>query len=132
MDAYQERLATPQGRLGLAKAELRLRAVEAIADAVERAGISQKDLAERLGVSEGRVSQVLGGDHNLRLNTLAEYMHALGRCVRLESTAAMEGPLESIRFQVRSSTDAHEMSALPTVPRETIRGTLSPRVRVAS
>lgn len=116
MDWYEERASTPEGRLGLAKAELRYRAVEVIADALERSRLTQKELAERLGVSTGRVSQVLGGDQNLRLNTLAEYLHALGRAARLDSVAATEGSIRSDEFQVPSRAPHVSLGRIPTVP----------------
>jgi transcriptional regulator with XRE-family HTH domain len=40
-------------------------------------GISRADLAARLGVSPGRVSQILGGGENLTLRTLAALASAL-------------------------------------------------------
>ena len=49
---------------------------------LESLGISQRELAERLGVSEGRVSQLLSGRENLTLRTLGALGWALG--VRFE------------------------------------------------
>jgi len=40
-------------------------------------GISRADLAARMGVSPGRVSQILGGGENLTLRTLAALAAAL-------------------------------------------------------
>jgi len=40
-------------------------------------GLSRADLAARLGVSPGRVSQILGGGENLTLRTLAALAAAL-------------------------------------------------------
>ena len=45
-------------------------------------GISQRELAERLGVTEGRVSQILSGARSLNLSTLAAVGLATG--VRFE------------------------------------------------
>jgi len=41
-------------------------------------GLTQRELAHRLGVSEGRVSQVLTGNENVTLATLASFGWALG------------------------------------------------------
>ncbi|MBS9532370.1 helix-turn-helix transcriptional regulator [Mycobacterium sp. M1] len=41
-----------------------------------KAGLTQAQVAERLGVTTGRVSQIEGGA-NLRLSTLGEYLAAL-------------------------------------------------------
>ncbi|WP_188186788.1 helix-turn-helix domain-containing protein [Nonomuraea sp. SYSU D8015] len=46
--------------------------------------ISRSDLAAAMGVSAGRVSQILSGDENLTLRTLAAVVDALG--ARLEFT----------------------------------------------
>jgi transcriptional regulator with XRE-family HTH domain len=40
-------------------------------------GLTQTDLAERMGVSPGRVSQIMGGGENLTLRTLAALSSAL-------------------------------------------------------
>jgi transcriptional regulator with XRE-family HTH domain len=53
--------------------------VEALLESI---GVSQRALAGRLGVSEGRVSQLLSGHENLTLRTLAGLGWALG--VRFE------------------------------------------------
>lgn len=45
---------------------------------IESEGISQSELAKRLGVSEGAVSQVLNNPQNLTLKTIARYSRALG------------------------------------------------------
>jgi len=41
-------------------------------------GLTQRQLAARIGVSEGRISQVLSGEENLRLSTVARYLHGMG------------------------------------------------------
>jgi transcriptional regulator with XRE-family HTH domain len=85
-DTYAAHAATAEGRLGLAQAEVRYRAVELIEEVLAAEQVTQRELARRLGRSESAVSQVLGGDRNLTLNTLAEYLHVLGR--RLDLKAA--------------------------------------------
>ena len=44
---------------------------------MRESGISRADLAARMGVSPGRVSQILGGGENLTLRTLAALATAL-------------------------------------------------------
>lgn len=56
-----------------------------INQAFAEGGRTQKELAELLGVSEGRVSQILNGDGNLRVATLARYLSALGFSLRMEA-----------------------------------------------
>ncbi|WP_029934556.1 helix-turn-helix domain-containing protein [Sphingomonas sp. UNC305MFCol5.2] len=60
-----------------------------IARALRERGLKQIDLAERLGVSQARVSQMFGdGAHNLTLRTLAKIYYVLGaRCQLVEAPA---------------------------------------------
>lgn len=82
----EQRRSTPEGRLGLAAAKLAMEASRLLAEAfTARKDIGQKAIAETVGVTEGRVSQVLHGDGNLHIATLARYMAALG--YELELTA---------------------------------------------
>ncbi len=126
-DSYDERAATAEGRRGLACAAARYRAVELIAETLQEEKVSQRELAQRLGKSESAVSQVLGGDRNLTLNTLAEYLDALDHRLELNATRCVEGarPID--------------MSMLPTmavtygvrVPDEPYRRVAPVRVHVA-
>lgn len=79
---YEERASTPDGVLGLAAANLAGRVVRLLLQAKERSKITSRDLAERLGITEGRVSQVLNGDGNVHVATLARFLRAMG--MRLE------------------------------------------------
>jgi transcriptional regulator with XRE-family HTH domain len=40
-------------------------------------GLSQEELAERIGVSQSRISRVERGEHNLQLTTIEEFAKAL-------------------------------------------------------
>jgi antitoxin component HigA of HigAB toxin-antitoxin module len=57
--------------------------VRQIETAMESVGVNQADLARRLKVSEGRVSQVLNNPGNLTLRKVVEYVRALGRKVAI-------------------------------------------------
>lgn len=47
---------------------------------IEEENISQKEIAKRLGVSKGRVSQILNGNHlNFRLETVVRICLAVGK-----------------------------------------------------
>jgi len=54
-------------------------------------GLTQRQLAAQAGVSEGRVSQVLGGEENLRLSTVSRYLHAMGYRLNLSATNMADG-----------------------------------------
>ena len=61
----------------LAEERLMLAATELIAEAMERQGVNRKQLAEKLGVSQGEVTQRLSGTRNLTLRSLADMLHVL-------------------------------------------------------
>lgn len=71
------------GRKAYASARLRQDVLEALYEALETADLSRAELAKRLGVRKGAVSQVLNGDGNLRMKTLAEYLSAMGFQARM-------------------------------------------------
>ena len=54
-------------------------------------GLTRADLAARMGVSPGRVSQILGGGENLTLRTLAALSTALEARFDLELSALKDG-----------------------------------------
>jgi transcriptional regulator with XRE-family HTH domain len=54
-------------------------------------GLTRADLAARMGVSPGRVSQILGGGENLTLRTLAAMSTALDASFDVELTALKGG-----------------------------------------
>ena len=51
-------------------------------------GLTRAELAERMGVSPGRVSQILGGGENLTLRTLAALSAALDARLDIKLSAA--------------------------------------------
>lgn len=51
---------------------------EVIAAALQRSGVTRKELAERLGVSPAEITQRLQGERNITVRTLASTLHALG------------------------------------------------------
>ena len=62
-------------------------------------GVTRKELADRLGRSKGFVTQLLSGERNLTLRTLADLAFALDRRVeiRLASIPAEPGAKEADR-----------------------------------
>lgn len=65
-------------------------------------GLTRADLAARMGVSPGRVSQILGGGENLTLRTLAALATALDARFDIELTSLKAGDT----YTSRDSADA--------------------------
>lgn len=76
--------ASEENRRLLAQEELLFDVSEAIHDALEREGMTQKQLADSLGCTPSFVSQVLAGDQNLTLRTLADIAHAMDFSVQFQ------------------------------------------------
>jgi len=61
----------------LAQEILITEATEALWAALEQAGVSKSELAERLGTTKGYVSQVFSGSRNMTIRTLSDICFAL-------------------------------------------------------
>lgn len=61
-------------------------ATELIAELLDDQQVTRKELADRLGRSKGYVTQVLAGDRNMTLKTLATLAFALEHRVELSAT----------------------------------------------
>ena len=70
--------------LDFAEEEAVAQAAIVIAQCLERCGMSQRELAQRLGISEGRISQILSAESNPTVKTLARVGRALGCRLQLE------------------------------------------------
>lgn len=65
--------------LDAAAARAAVAAVSVMNEAFEKSDLSsRRQLAGALGVSEGRISQILNGDGNVRVSTLARLLKASG------------------------------------------------------
>ena len=62
----------------LAQGDFILEVTEVICKIMSDKGISRKQLADLLGKSKGYISQLLNGERNLTLRTVADIMHVLG------------------------------------------------------
>ncbi|GJM43215.1 MAG: hypothetical protein DHS20C21_00570 [Gemmatimonadota bacterium] len=79
MEAFEGSSIT--NRRLLRQEELILDVTEQLVEAMEEVGVSRTELAQRLGKSKGFVSQVLSGNQNVTLRTLANFSDALDRRV---------------------------------------------------
>lgn len=78
---------------------LLLNASHAVITAMEIAGLNRAQLSQKIGKSKSFVSQVLSGNRNVTLKTLADLLWACGKEVgtfELQRLGDMKVPLESI------------------------------------
>lgn len=73
-----ENLRTYEGRLGYETVRLANTVSETVSQWIAERRMEQSALARAMGLSRGRVSQILSGDENLTLRTLAGVSAALG------------------------------------------------------
>lgn len=74
----EKHVATTQEVAIHAGARLRARVLSLISAALEKSGMNQVALAKLLGVRKGAVNQVFKGNGNVRIETLSQYLAALG------------------------------------------------------
>lgn len=79
---------------------LLVEAAEQVSAAMESAGVSKAELARRLGKTRGFITQVLSGERNMTLRTLADLASALDTrltIVPASHSEALEARLERVR-----------------------------------
>jgi transcriptional regulator with XRE-family HTH domain len=72
----------------------------AMAEAIQNSGMSQREVARRLGVSEARISQILGATGNPTIKTLARLADVLERELRVEFSSNIHVPGQGVEWQV--------------------------------
>ncbi len=103
MTLIDEVEATDAGAQGMAAANLAGQVMRLLHEALDASDLDQKALAEKVGVSQGRVSQVLNGDGNLRVAAVARYLRAMGYDAQVAATPAEEAlPKLSVHSSRRS------------------------------
>lgn len=100
---YDQLAATDEGARALAAARLRYEALAQIHEALSEASLTQAELARKLDIRRSAVNQVVNGDGNMRVSTLAEYLHALGYELKLGRVEA-----GSIRRHVVAARPVHD------------------------
>lgn len=69
-----ELLPTPEDQRDYGRERCRIALAEAIGQGIEDSGLSRTEIAEKLGVTKGYVSQVLSGKRNMTIKTLADLL----------------------------------------------------------
>ena len=86
-----EEHATDADAHGLAAADLAGQVMRLLQQALDASELDQKALAEKLGVTQGRVSQVFNGDGNMKIAAVARYLRALGYETHLAASPVIPG-----------------------------------------
>lgn len=95
--------STPAGAQELAAARLAVNVNSLLSRAFTASGATQKELAGRLGLTEGRVSQVLKGDGNVMISTVGRFLRAMGYQASLTASPAdhKSPPIDVLRHARR-------------------------------
>lgn len=107
MNLHDRLSQSPEGRRSLASARLRYSVMKSLTRALNDSGLSQSELAKRLGLRRSAVNAVIKGTGNVRVNTVAEYLDAMG----FEASLVV-----SPTGVARARTQAWRAIALPRVP----------------
>ncbi len=70
-------MSDDEGRKLYYREDLIFEVTEAISRVMEEKGVNKADLSRRAGVSKSNITQLLSGDHNMRLTTVADLLYAL-------------------------------------------------------
>ncbi len=74
------RFVEDAGRLAIFQQErLLLDVTELMQKALDETGTRRSELAKKLGLTRGRITQLLGGEENLTLRTVADVFTAMGK-----------------------------------------------------
>lgn len=91
----------------LEEERLILQAQELLCTLMERDEVSRAELARRIGSTRAHITQLLSGNRNLTLRTLAGLSHALGHRVAL-GIAPVVAPVVRLSAKPRRSRGARE------------------------
>ena len=105
-DYRSQLMQRPEFAVEAAKGELIMDVTESICAILEQKNMDRQELAKNMHKSKGYISQLLNGDRNMTLATLAEICHALGctpsikikkqeEHVVFEDTLKVDSPAES-------------------------------------
>jgi transcriptional regulator with XRE-family HTH domain len=119
MSLYNRLSRKREGARALSTARLQYDVLRLLHTALSRAGITQVELAKRLGIRKSAVNQVFRGDGNVRVSTLAEYLHAMGAELELRLVPAGKPREDAVRemHEARVSSMARAAKRLPRTSR---------------
>jgi len=121
---YDEYAGTTEGARELAAADFAIRVSELLGSAFRRSGLTNHEFAGMLNVSDGRASQILNSDGNLRVSTIAKSLHALGWAPWLTARdqSGAELATRDRSYDSANSRRSQEVDAETTTYRVTVLG----------
>jgi len=92
-------MSDDEGRKLYFREDLIFEITEAISKAMKVKGVNKSDLSRLAGVSKSNITQLLSGDHNMRLTTVADLLYALDSKMAVSAVPLdMDSIIESITF----------------------------------
>ena len=83
-DFLQEQLKDPEFRQEYEALQPEKAIIQAIIDARQKSGLTQKELSERTGIAQGDISKLVRGNANPSIRTLQRLAVAMGMTLKLE------------------------------------------------
>lgn len=128
---YEKYAAMAEGARELAAAELADQVLDLINLAFHRSGKTNQELADALGVTKGRASQILNGDGNLRIASIAKVLDCLGFEAKITAVDAAGTELRRTSSRRRPPARAQSSLEIPRTSGSAVelpdrRPTLSP------
>jgi transcriptional regulator with XRE-family HTH domain len=87
---HRKKKAEGQYERLLAQETLIVEVTEEICRVLDEQDVTRNELAQRLGKSKGFITQVLSGERNMTLRTMADFAAALGCRFRVQATSPMD------------------------------------------
>jgi transcriptional regulator with XRE-family HTH domain len=110
-NSYDQMMEDPKTRVDMCVESTLVGVVEHIARVMESDGLNQADLAKRLGLTEGRISQMLAGSANLTLKSVATMLAGLNRVLSVNSEPIVSASEEIL--QPWTATSGPNLSVNP-------------------
>ncbi len=92
-------MSDPRGSKLYFREDLIFETTEAICKVMDEKGVSKAELSRLAGVSKSNITQLLSGDHNMRLTTIADLLYSLGSKLAVSAVLLdVDSILESTTF----------------------------------
>lgn len=107
---------TYEARAAFERESLSLQVTGSFQQYMNERGYTQQEIARALGITEGRVSQILSGEQNLTLKTLASLAAGVKGHLEIKLVPATGSPWEGGPKQRPTARDGVPTTAAPSEP----------------